>query len=507
MHPLLPILQKEKERRQLEKSFLAFAQAAWPIIEPGVPFVHGWHLDVLCEHLENVTLRNIRRLLINVPPRTAKSTFVSVLWPCWEWTTVPNEKYLCASYSSLLTIRDNLKARRLLTSEWYKDFWGEKVKLTGDQNQKTRFENTETGYRLATSVGGTATGEGGSRIIIDDPHSATDAQSDQVRNAAIEWFSQTMSTRLNTPKKDAVVVVMQRLHEDDVSGYILRQGGYEHLCLPMEWDGEKRTTILGAYDKREVVGELLCPDRFGDEEVNRLKVNLGTYGSAGQLQQQPAPTGGGLIKVDHFNIWPIGRSFPKITHIVQSYDTAFTEKTDGDPTACAVFGIYENDKGCKNVLLLDAWTKHLSYPDLRKTVADSWGKTYAGGSYPDVVLIEEKGSGQSLIQDLRRTGISIRAYNPGRADKLSRLHRIAPLLEAGILSVPRSNSGTGYAAWANELIMQATKFPVASHDDLVDALTQAMIYLQDGGFLRLKEDFEEKKSPYLKKELYNPYMV
>lgn len=163
---LLALLEAEEKRRRAESSLYEFVRQAWPVVEPGVPFVEGWHLQVICEHLEAVTRGEITKLLVNIPPRHAKSTIVSVMWPCWEWLSRPHEKYLCASYSSVLSTRDNVKARRLITSPWYQSIWRDRFMLTGDQNQKQRFENNKTGYRIATSVGGTATGEGLSLIHI-----------------------------------------------------------------------------------------------------------------------------------------------------------------------------------------------------------------------------------------------------------------------------------------------------------------------------------------------------
>jgi hypothetical protein len=207
--------------------------------------------------LEAISSGDIRKLLINIPPRHSKSTIVSVIWPMWEWLTDPAQKFLCASYSGALSIRDNLKARRLIQSPWYQERWGHMFKLSGDQNAKQRFENSATGYRIATSVGGTATGEGGSRLLLDDPHAAQEAQSDAIRESSLEWFDQVWSTRLNDPKKDAMVTVMQRLHERDISGHILEDiGGWEHLMIPAEWDGKRRKTSLGQYDPRTKKGEL-----------------------------------------------------------------------------------------------------------------------------------------------------------------------------------------------------------------------------------------------------------
>jgi predicted phage terminase large subunit-like protein len=393
--------------------------------------------------------------------------------------------------------------------------------FAGDQNAKQRFENDKTGYRIATSVGGTATGEGGSRLLLDDPHGAQDAQSELMRESCLEWFDQVWSTRLNNPKKDAMVTVMQRLHEKDVSGHILEDiGGWEHICIPAEWDGVKRKTVLGGYDPRTKKGELICPERFGEAELTMLKQLLGEYGASGQLQQNPSPTEGGLLKTSAFQMWPADKQVPQLEFVVQSYDTAFTEKTTGDPSACTVWGIFSHQSK-RNAMLLDAWDEHLSYPDLRTKVMDEWGSEYGGSTgkthegHPtkprraDRVLVEAKASGQSLIQDLRRAGVPVIPYNPGNADKVTRAHTAAPVIELGLVWIPESKKNPGqYVSWAQSLLKQMAKFPVGEHDDLVDTTTQAIIYLKNEGLLALpravREDLPRKRPDAVK---VNPYAV
>lgn len=518
---VLDMIKREKLRRRAQSNLYEFVKQAWDVVEPGIEFVPSWHIQVICEHLEAVSKGQIKRLLINIPPRHSKSTIVSVMWPMWEWVTDPSQKFLAASYSANLSIRDNLKSRRLIQSPWYQERWGDIFALSGDQNAKQRFENDKTGYRLATSVGGTATGEGGSRLILDDPHGAQDAQSEAMRETALEWFDMVWSTRLNNPKTDAMVTVMQRLHEKDVSGHILEDiGGWEHICIPAEWDGEPRKTSLGIYDPRTKKGELICPERFGEKEITTLKQLLGEYGASGQLQQQPVPTEGGMLKTSNFKMWPAQDQLPPLEFVIQSYDTAFTEKTTGDPSACTVWGIFTRD-GVRNGLLLDAWDEHLSYPDLRARVLEEWNAEYGGskGTHhglptrprrADRVLIEAKASGQSLLQDLRRANVPVIAYNPGNADKVARAHQMAPVLELGVLWIPESKKNPGqFVSWAQSLLKQMAKFPVAEHDDLVDTVTQAMIYLKDNGLIALpRADIREEPLRRRPDEVrVNPYAV
>jgi len=514
----LKLIQSEQLRRQAENSLYEFVKQSWHVVEPGIPFIPSWHIQRICEHLEAISAGQIRRLLINIPPRHSKSTIVSVMWPIWEWIKSPEQKFLAASYSGTLSIRDNLKARRLVQSPWYQERWGHMFSLAGDQNAKQRFENDKTGYRIATSVGGTATGEGGSRLVLDDPHGAQDAQSEAMRNSALEWFDQVWSTRLNNPKTDAMVVVMQRLHEKDISGHIINDlKGWEHICIPAEWDGKARKTILGPYDPRKVEGELICPDRFGPKEVAQLKVLLGTYGTAGQLQQRPSPAGGGILKTDFFRLWPNSKPIPDLFFIVQSYDTAFTEKTTGDPTGCCVWGVFEYEKQ-RHVLLLDCWNEYLGYPTLKKRVMDDWKAKYGGerdnimkpSRKADVILVEAKGSGQSLLQDLRLSNIPAVPYNPGKADKVARAHMASPLLEAGVFWVLESNKQKGQPrTWVAPFLNQLEQFPAGEHDEMVDCFTQATIYLRDAGQLEVAvaptEDPEELDYHEKRRSAVNPY--
>ena len=514
---MMDMIKNEQMRRAASGSLYEFVRQAWDTMEPGVPFIESWHIQEICEHLEAVSSGEIRRLLINIPPRHSKSTIVSVAWCCWEWLSSPEQKFLCASYSGNLSIRDNLKARRLIQSPWYQERWGHMFTLAGDQNAKQRFENDKTGYRLATSVGGTATGEGGSRLILDDPHGAQDAQSDVMRETSLEWFDQVWSTRLNNPKTDAMVTVMQRLHEKDISGHIIHDlKDWEHICIPAEWDGVQRKTILGPYDPRTKVGELICPERFGESEIMRLKQLLGTYGASGQLQQDPTPTEGGILNTKCFGLWPVANGLPQFEFILQSYDCAFTEKTTGDPTAFTAYGVFTY-KGKRNVMLLDAFDEHLSYPELRKRAISEWASEYGGidkknpwskPRRPDRVLVEAKASGQSLLQDLRLANVPAVGYNPGNADKIARAHQASPTLELGIVWIPESAKNPGHpVSWAAPFLKQLTKFPVAEHDDYVDTFTQAIIYLKNDGWFELPraKDIDAEYRP--KKERVNPYAI
>ena len=287
----LESVRAELARRELPE----FIRMAWPLVEPTTDLSWNWHLDELCDVLEAVTRGEIKRLVINVPPGSAKSLTVSVFWPAWEWATDASLRYLTASYSDANTIRDNRRLRAIVSSDWYRKAYG--VEVAGDQWAKIRFDTKAKGWRIATSVGGMGTGEHPDRIIVDDPLKAADARSIVSMEACCEWFDRTVSTRV--ARNPAIVLIMQRLHEGDLAGHLLAKGGFEHVCFPMRFDPERKDPR----DHRSQAGELLWPEMWPEEKVRQEELDLGPFGTAGQLQQRPAPEGGGLFKREWFPSW------------------------------------------------------------------------------------------------------------------------------------------------------------------------------------------------------------
>lgn len=513
---LLDAVRREKQYRSAETFLIEFMKQSWDIIEPGQQFKDNWHLHVIAEHLQAVTDGEIENLVINIPPGCMKSILVSVGWPAWEWTQNPGLRYLGASYGADLAIRDAQKTRDIITSAWYQARWPH-VQLKKGSDQKTKYELTAGGWRLSTSVGGRATGEHPDRKIVDDPHNAKQAESDAERSTALVWFDRTLSTR-GKSRGARTVVVMQRLHESDVTGHVLAsEYGYEHLCIPMEYDKVKRATTLGSYDPRTQKDELLWPDMFTPKMVTELKRELGEYGTAGQLQQKPSPEGGGILKVDHFQLWPKGVDLPALEYVLQSYDGAYTATTTNDPTACTVWGVFKH-KGRYCAALVDAWSDHLTYPKLRKKAVKDWNEQYAGSKTDplnkprraDEVLIENKSSGISLIQDLQQANVPVISYNPGNADKIARAHQAAPVLELDCLYLMESTQLPGQpVTWAKDFKDQCEKFPNAEHDDYVDTFSQAIARLKAQGWFDLdrvpEEEPDEIDYAAIKKQRANPY--
>lgn len=512
---LLGMIKKEKDRRACESSLMAFVRSSWDIIEPGVEFRENWHLNAIAEHLEAVSRDEIQNLVIAIPPGCMKSILVSVAFPAWEWIKRPELRYLGASYGIDLAIRDSMKCRDIIMSDWYRNNWGDKVEIKHGEDQKIKYALTAGGWRMATSVGGRGTGEHPDRKLVDDPHNAKQAESDAERETAIAWFDRTLSSR-GKSRKAKTIVVAQRFHENDLTGHILADiPGYTYLGIPMEYDRNSRKTSIGWTDPRTEEGELLWRDMFDEESVKELKINLGAYGTSGQLQQDPNPGDGGILKTQFIQLWPHDRAIPRFEYILQSYDCAFKEKASNDPTASTVWAIVTHE-GKRGMLLIDAWDERLGYPAMRQKVVDSWDLEYGGMSArspfnrpkrADRVLVEDKASGQSLIQDLRLANVPVASYNPGNADKVSRANLAAPTLEMGAVWVLESGKTPGHpVSWAIAFIKQLSKFPVAKHDDYVDTFTQAVIYFKNNRFFDLPKakDIDDEK-PQRKQEYVNPY--
>lgn len=341
MTALLPVLPSlhQVQRALVQRSLSHFIQRGWRYMDPSA-YRHNWHIDAISEHLMAVSRGQIRHLLINIPPRCMKSLSVCVAWPAWTWAQDadtaaypllgPQVRWLFSSYAQTLSVRDSVKCRRLLTSPWYQRLFGDRFMLTGDQNTKLRFDNDQGGYRIATSVDGALTGEGGDILVVDDPHNVKQAESDQVRLGTITWWDEAMSTRLNDPKIGCYVIIMQRLHDRDLSGHVLAKNhpDWTHLCLPMRYepDHPHRATV----DPRTTLDEPLWESRMPTPVIQAMETAMGSYAVAGQFQQRPAPRSGGLFKRHWF---PIVKAVPAGSYAVRAWDLAATDEEEQEDPA------------------------------------------------------------------------------------------------------------------------------------------------------------------------------
>jgi predicted phage terminase large subunit-like protein len=474
-------LQDELLTRQATTSLRMFVEWAWPILEPGTTFQSNWHLDLLCEYLEEVTAGAIRRLVINIPPRYGKSLLVSVCWPCWEWIQRPSSRWVFASYAEALSRKHSIDRRRLLVSEWYQQHWGHRVRLTRDQQTALEYHNTHRGSMVATSVGGSITGKGGNRIVIDDPHNPIEAESDVQRQHALDYFRQTLSTRLDDKAHDAMVLVMQRLHTHDLSGLCLEHG-FTHLCLPALAPAE--TTVRFPRSGRTIVrqsGDPLWPARESAEHLEQQRALLGSYGFAGQYQQEPVPRTGGMFAPAYwryYDVLPPGI----VENVTQSWDLAFK---DGDGSDYVV-GLVAARRGA-DVYLLDRYKRKASFTETCRAIRAM------GVRYPQTtaVLVEDAANGAAVVDELRREIPGLLLVTP-EGGKLARAAAVQPQIEAGQVLVPRPRWPDGHVrdehAWVEDFITTCAMFPKGDALDDVDALTQLLVhYRKVGAPVRLAE--------------------
>jgi predicted phage terminase large subunit-like protein len=474
----------ELDKADAEESLLAFTRRHWSVLEPNTEFVEGWALEAVCEHLEAVTYGDINRLLINVPPGFMKSLLTNVFWPAWEWGPKRRAglRYVTFSYAASLTNRDNRRFRDLLISADYQRLWGDRYGLRKIGEELVT--NDKTGWKLASSVGGVGTGERGDRVVLDDPHNVKESESDKVRQETVRWFREGMSNRLNDMEKSAIVVIMQRVHEADVSGTIIDSAqDYEHLMIPMEWDGRRYHTSIGWTDPRDEDGELAWPERFSPKVTAALKDLLGPYGYAGQYQQAPTPRGGGIFQREWWQLWgnpndphdPQFKKFPPCEYVVASLDTAYTEKTENDYSALTIWGCFNDRYGMPKAILMNAWRDRLAIHELVERTSLTCRRFKV-----DRLLIENKASGISVSQELRRLhaaeGYGVQLVDPKGGDKTARAYAIQHLFSAEMIYAPDRD-------WADMVMTEMASFPRAPHDDLVDSVIQGLKHLRDAGLL------------------------
>lgn len=448
-----------------EKGLKYFIRAAWEQVEPAQTFTDGWHIDAICDHLEAVTRGELEKLVINVPPGHAKSLLTGVFWPAWAWTAHPHLRWIFGSYAANLSIRDSIKMRELLLSDWYQARWGDKVKIKATKDTQAEYETSMGGFRYATSVGGSVTGRHAHVQVIDDPLSALQAYSEAERASANLWVDSTLSTRWVPGEPQKRVVVMQRLHEDDPTGHLLRQGGYEHLCLPAEY--EPRTysmpSAINWTDPRTAPGELLWPALYPKEKVDALKRQLGSYGAAGQLQQRPAPADGGVLKRTSFKTYRAAELPAQFDRVTVSVDANFGETVSNDPdyVVIQVWG----SVGAMSYLIRQIRDR-FNYPQTKAALRQ------LRKAYPNAyqTIIEKKANGAALISELKGEIPGLVEYSP-KDSKLSRVHAVVPQIEAGQVWLPHPDD----EPWIDAFYHEAAAFPAGSHDDQVDAMAQYLI--------------------------------
>lgn len=449
-------------KEEMANSFHFFIEMAWSQVD-SAPFINGFYIEAIAEHLEALYKGQIKNLLINVPPRHSKSTICSILFPVWVWIKEPSLELLWASYNANLAVRDSTKSRRLIQSDWFKEKWNT-WELATDDNQKARYVTTEGGARTATSVGGTGTGLGYDICGIDDPHKASDVGSKARMDEVIEWYSGTISTRANNPNTARQMVIMQRLAENDLSAYLLELGTFEHLKLPMEYIPTTHITSIGWKDPRKRKGELISPERYTIQEVDALKSKMGTWKASGQLQQEPIPIEGNLVQRSQIRYY-ISYLLPLnvVSNIITSWDLA-TGVTEGDYTVGQVWGLYKG-----NYYLIDCFREKVDFIEQLKVIEEINQKYSITKN-----LIEKQSSAKAIYDLLQKKFHNIelldtRLYG---GSKEARFLSISPLFNQYKVYLPEDKR------FILEFEEELLKFPRGKYDDQVDAAVYALSYLQ-----------------------------
>jgi predicted phage terminase large subunit-like protein len=459
--------QQELLRVVLRNDLYAFVQKVFETINPGVPFSRNWSTEAVTHVLQKVVSGETTRLIINIPPRNLKSICASVALPAFLLGHNPTKKVICVSYSDDLAAKFSNDCRAVMRTDWYKLTFP-RARIDKAKDTESEVRTTERGYRLATSVGGTLTGRGGDIIIIDDPIKPQDAQSKSVREKTIQWYENTLLSRLDDKVHGAIVVVMQRLHLDDISGHLIERGGFEHLSLPAIAERPETIELGNGRVHRREIGDVLDPVREPLSALQQQRSAMTPLVFSAQFQQNPIPLEGNLIKRDWIRYFR-GSVPPKEgDYFVISWDTAMKATELADYSVGTVWHV--QDRGRK-AHVVDLVRGRFEYPELVAAASELWRKRKVDG-LTSYLVIEDKGSGSSLIQSLRNERIYAHQHHAKlEGDKVMRLTAQAAQFHAGAVHLPED------APWLDELMAELLGFPGVRHDDQVDSISQALAFI------------------------------
>ena len=458
-------------RALLRHDLSTFIQQTFVELNPGVRYLPNWHIDLMATALTWCLNGTCRRLIINVPPRSMKSISVSVAFPAWWLGHRPSDHVIGVSYAQDLSNKLSDDCRAVMRATWYQECFP--TRLSATRNAVNEFRTTQRGTRLATSTGGVLTGRGAELIVIDDPLKPDEALSESLREACNRWFSHTLYSRQNDKGTTTIVIVMQRLHEDDLVGHVTEQDGWTVISLPAIAEEDERH-VLGCLGQRYTVtrraGEVLHPEREPAAVVDELRRTLGDYHFAAQYQQRPAPLGGGLVKREWFATYTPETRPQRFDAIIQAWDTASKANEYNDYSVGTTWGT--TSVGADNIIyLLDVQRARYEYPELKRQV-----KAHIDAFKPDIVLIEDRASGIQLIQELKAEGCStVKGINPLK-EKVARLMAQTPGIEQGRVLLPES------APWLEEYLRELTNFPNGRYDDQVDSTSMALEWINTREF-------------------------
>jgi predicted phage terminase large subunit-like protein len=446
-------------RALLRQDLHAFIERSFYHLNPTTEFLDNWHIQEIAAALEECRQGYTKRLIINVPPRFLKSHCATVAFPAWLLGHNPSAQIICASYAQELANKHAMDCRSLLASGWYQGLFP--TRLSSERQAVPEYMTTEKGFRMATSVGGMLTGRGADYIIIDDPLKPDEALSDVQRKGVNNWFHHTLYSRLNDKRTGCIILIMQRLHEDDLVGHVLGMEPWNVIRFPAIAEEDEVHVIQTPYGTQRFerrAGEALHTDREPLEVLNRIREAQGEYNFSGQYQQAPAPLGGGLVKAEWFRTFTPADQPAKFEMTLQSWDTANKPTELSDYTVCTTWGVKD-----KHLYLLNVYRKRVGYPELKRAVRE---QAEAFGA--NTILVEDKASGTQLIQELVSEGVhAIKKYEP-TMDKTMRMHSVTSTIENGFVHLPET------AAWRGEFLHELATFPKGKYDDQADSTSQAL---------------------------------
>lgn len=449
----------------LRNDSMTFTERSFGELNPETTFSYSPHLEVMAERLDRCRRGELRRLIVNLPPRSLKSHTVSVAFPALLLGHNPAAQIICASYGQDLADKHARDCRTVMMSSFYRDLFPH-TRLSTQKQSVNEFETTRKGVRLSTSVGGVLTGRGADYIIIDDPQKPDEAMSETRRKYGNDWFDNTLLSRLNDKERGVIIIVMQRLHMDDLVGHVLEQGGWEVLSFPAIAEDDESfpyTNCFGHGVFRRRAGEALHPERESLETLRRIRESIGGYHFSSHYQQRPIPLDGAIVKLSWLQYYD--QPPTRFTHILQSWDTANKVGELNDYSVCTTWGLFEG-----KYYLLDVFRGRRDFPGLKRAVKDR-----AERFDPHTILVEDKASGTQIIQEMKSNGLyRIQPHEPpAGADKVMRLYNQTAEFEAGHVLLPRT------APWLQDYVSELIGFPGAKHDDQVDSTTQALEFLSE----------------------------
>ena len=451
--------------------FLLFVRSVWP------EFIAGNHHKIIAKKFEAIANKDIKRLIVNMPPRHTKSEFASFLFPAWMMGREPRLKIIQTSHTAELAQRFGRKVRNLIDTQDYQNIFPG-MELSADSKAAGRWETNSGGEYFSAGVGGAITGRGADLLIIDDPHSEQDALSATALENAWEWYSSGPRQRLQPG--GSIVIVMTRWNTKDITGELIKAQGQPKAD---QWEIIEFPAILPS-DKP------VWPEYWQKEELESVKASISVAKWNAQWQQNPTAEEGAIIKREWWQTWEKSQ-MPGLMHVIQSYDTAFSKKETADYSAITTWGIFMPDEKTPNIILLDMKKGRWDFPEMKEIAYDSY-KYWE----PESVVIEAKATGMPLTQELRMRGIPVINFTPSKGnDKLSRVNAVAPLFQSGVVWAPDE-------VWAEEVIEECAAFPYGEHDDLVDSMTQALMRFRQGRWIELADDFDDEPVNHSSEEYY-----